>query len=144
MSKCNKIFSCVQTFVMLFLMICNSGSVISNAKKSVAFQCAWHHCGCKSEAYCKTHCCCEFYKNQDKLQNDSNEQNDGFRVFMSSVNCKYGSNPLASVTFTAKYLLENQIQPIKESFMCFLVNDTSITLPDPFVSPPKKPPRPFA
>ena len=142
MSKCNKIFACIQTFVILFLMICHGGSVISNAKKSGAFPCAGHQCGCKSEADCKTHCCCAPDENQNKFHNSS-EKHNGFRAFISSINCKYGNDPLTTITFTAKYMLESQILPIKESFLCFLFNDTSINLPEVFTPPPEKPPRRF-
>ncbi len=140
MSKCNKIFACIQTFVILFLMVCNSGSIISSAKKSGAFPCEGHQCGCKSEADCKTHCCCAPDENQNKFHNSS-EKHNGFRAFISSVNCKYGNDPLTTITFTAKYMLESQILPIKESFLCFLFNDLSIRLPEVYIAPPEKPPR---
>lgn len=142
MSKCNKIFACIQTFVILFLMICHGGSVISNAKISGAFPCAGHQCGCKSEADCKTHCCCAPDENQNKFRSNSENQN-GFKTFISSINCKYGNEPLTTITFTAKYILESQVRPIKESFLCFLSNDTSFHLPEAIVSPPEKPPRYF-
>jgi len=139
MSKCNKIFACIQIFVILFLMVCNGGSVISNAKKSGAFPCAGHQCGCKSEADCKTHCCCAPDENQNKFHNNSKNQNV-FKTFISSINCKYGNDPL-TISFTAKYMLERQVRPIKEAFLCFLSNDISIHLPEVFVAPPEKPPR---
>ena len=142
MSKCNKIFACIQTCVILFLMICHGGSVISNAKKSGAFPCAGHQCGCKSEADCKTHCCCAPDENQNKFRNNSKNQN-GFKTFISSINCKYGNDPLTTISFTAKYMLNGQVLPIKESFLCFLFNDTSINLPEVFTSPPEKPPKLF-
>ena len=142
MSKCNKIFACIQTCVILFLMICHGGSVISNAKKSGAFPCAGHQCGCKSEADCKAHCCCAPDENQNKFHNSS-EKHNGFRAFISSVNCKYGNDPLTTITFTAKYILESHVRPIKESFLCFLSYDTSFHLPEVIVSPPEKPPRCF-
>ena len=142
MSKCNKIFACIQTFVILFLMVCNGGSVISYAKKSDAFPCEGHQCGCKSEADCKTHCCCAPDENQNKFRSNSENQN-GFKIFISSINCKYGNGPLTTITFTAKYILKSQIRPIKESFLCFLSNDTSFHLPEAIVSPPEKPPRYF-
>ena len=139
MSKCNKIFACIQTFVILFLMVCNGGSVISYAKKSDAFPCEVHQCGCKSEADCKTHCCCAPDENQNKFHNNSKNQNV-FKTFISSINCKYGNDPL-TISFTAKYMLERQVRPIKEAFLCFLSNDISIHLPEVFVAPPEKPPR---
>ena len=140
MSKCNKIFACIQTFVIFFLMVCCGGNIISSAKKSGAFPCEEHQCGCKSEADCKTHCCCAPGENQNKFRNSS-EKHNGFRAFISSVNCKYGNDPLTTITFTAKYILEDKVPPIKELFLCFLFNDVSIHLPEVFVAPPEKPPR---
>ncbi|MBM2833550.1 MAG: hypothetical protein HW406_711 [Candidatus Brocadiaceae bacterium] len=139
MSKCNKIFACIQTFVILFLMICHGGSVISNAKKSGAFPCAGHQCGCKSEVDCKTHCCCAPDENRNKFRNNSENQT-GFKTFISSINCKYGNDPL-TISFTAKYILERQDTLTKESFLCFLFNDLSIRLSEVFVALPEKPPR---
>ena len=139
MSKCNKIFACIQTCVILFLMICHGGSVISNANKSGAFPCARHQCGCKSEADCKTHCCCAPDENQNKFHNNG-EKPKGFRTFISSINCKYGNDPL-TISFTAKYMLESRDTLTKEAFLCFLSNDISIHLPEVFVTPPEKPPR---
>jgi len=139
MSKCNKIFACIQTCVILFLMICHGGSVISNAKKSGAFSCAGHQCGCKSAADCKTQCCCAPDENQNKFRSNSENQN-GFKIFISSINCKYGNEPL-NISFTAKYMLESRDTLTKESFLCFLSNDISIRLPEVFVAPPEKPPR---
>lgn len=139
MSKCNKIFACIQTCVILFLMICHGGSVISIAKKSGAFPCAGHQCGCKSEADCKTHCCCAPDENQNKFRNNSENLNR-FKTFISSINCKYGNDPL-TISFTAKYMLESRDTLTKESFLSFLFNDLSIRLPEVFVAPPEKPPR---
>lgn len=140
MSKCNKIFACIQIFVIIFLMVCNGGGVVSSAKKSDAFPCEGHQCGCKSEADCKAHCCCVPDENQNKFHNSS-EKHNGFRAFISSVNCKYGNDPLTTITFTAKYVLESQDTLIKESFLCFLLHDTSVHLPEVFLPPPEKPPR---
>ena len=139
MSKCNKIFACIQTFVILFLMVCNGGSVISYAKKYDAFPCEVHQCGCKSAADFKTHCCCAPDESQNKFHNSSEKQN-GFKTFISSVNCKYGNEPL-TISFTAKYMLESLNTQTKESFLSFLFNDLSIRLPEVFVAPPEKPPR---
>ena len=139
MSKCNKIFACIQTCVILFLMICHGSGIISNAKKSGAFPCAGHQCGCKSDADCKTHCCCAPDENQNKFRNNSENQK-GFRTFISSINCKYGNDPL-TISFTAKYMLESRDTLTKEAFLCFLSNDISIRLPEVFVPPPEKPPR---
>ena len=142
MSKWNKIFACIQTFVILFLMVCNGGSIISNAKNSDAFPCEEHQCGCKTVVDCKVHCCCAPDENKNKLSNNG-EKHNGFNTFISSINCKYGNEPLTTITFTAKYILKSQVRPIKESFLCFLSNDTSFHLPEAIVSPPEKPPRYF-
>ncbi|CAG1771570.1 hypothetical protein BAC3_01914 [uncultured bacterium] len=142
MSKSNKILSYIQILVIVCMMLCNDGIRVTSVTKSEDFPCKGHRCGCKSESDCKAHCCCGLFKNHDKFQN-SNEQRNGFHVFISSVNCKYGSDLLSSITFTAKYILENQVQPIKESFLCFLSHDISIDLLEVFLSPPGKPPRHF-
>ncbi len=139
MSKCNKIFSCIQTFVMLLLMVCNGGSIISSAKESGAFPCEGHQCSCKYEADCKTHCCCAPDENQNKFRSNSENQN-GFKTFISGINCKYG-NDLLTISFTAKYMLESRDTLTQESFLSFLFNDLSIRLPEVSIAPPEKPPR---
>jgi len=141
--KSNKTLAYIQILVIVCLMVCNDGIKVTSVKKSGEFPCKEHQCGCKSESDCMTHCCCGLYKNQGKFQNNGNEQKNSFQVFMSSVNCKYGNDPLASITFTAKYILESQVQPIKESFLYFLSHDISISLREVFASPPEKPPRYF-
>lgn len=142
MSKYNKIFACIQICVILFLMACSGGNIITNAKKSGAFPCEEHQCGCKSEADCKTHCCCAPDENQNKFRNNSENQN-GFKTFISSLNCKYGNDPLTSITFTAKYIMESRVQTIKESFLCFLCSEAPTNIPDVLIPPPEKPPRYF-
>ena len=142
--KSSKILAYIQILTIVCLMVCNDGVRVNSVKKSGEFPCKRHQCGCKSESDCEAHCCCGLYKHQGKFQNNGNEQKNSFQVFMSSVNCKYGNDPLASITFTAKYILESQVQPIKESFLCFLFSNTSICPPDVFVSPPEKPPQNFA
>ena len=143
MSKGNKIFACIQTFVILFLMVCHGGSIINFAKKSGEFPCKEHHCGCKSEFDCKTHCCCAPRQDHDKFQNKTENQKGSFQVFISSINCKMGNDLLTSINFTAKYILESKVQPLKETFLCFLLHDTSVHLPEVFLSPPEKPPKFF-
>ena len=143
MSKSNKILSYIQILVIVCMMLCNDGIRVTSVTKSEDFPCKGHRCGCKLESDCKVHCCCELYKNQDKFRDNNSEQKNSFRVFISSINCKYGSDPLTSITFTAKYILENQVQPIKESFLCFLFHDISSDLLEVFLSPPGKPPRHF-
>ena len=144
MSKVTPIITYLQIIVIACLTICNDCSIVNFPKQSDTFPCKGHQCGCKSEYDCKTHCCCGFYKDHEKYQNPSKQQKNMFNTFVSNVNCKYGNDPLNSITFTAKYILENQVQPIKELFMGFLFTSNSITLPDPFLPPPEKPPRRFA
>lgn len=135
-----------QILIVLCLMMCSGGAVVrtfkKTSKKTDAFPCAGHHCGCKSESDCRTHCCCAPYENYDTYHNNSERQRNGLRVFISSINCK-NSDP-TSITFAAKYIVKNQVQPIEEAFHCFLFRGTSIYLPEVFVSPPEKPPRPLS
>ena len=142
MSKRNRILAIVQVLIIVSLMLCNGGVSGNLPKKYDAFPCKDHQCGCKSESDCKTHCCCVPDENLNKFSNNSEKQNR-FKTFISSINCKYGNDPLTTITFTAKYILERQVRPIKESFLCFLSNDTSFHLPEAIVSPPEKPPRYF-
>ena len=144
MSKRNKILAYVQILVLVCLMVCNGGITVNSSRKSDSFPCKGHQCGCKSEWDCMTHCCCFAHENQDEFQNNNEKQKNGFHTFISSVNCKSGNDPLTGITFTAKYILEGKVQPIKESFLCFLFNDTSNSIPEVIISPPEKPPRYFA
>ncbi|KAA0242180.1 MAG: hypothetical protein DYG83_12390 [Candidatus Brocadia sp. AMX2] len=139
--KSHKILTYIQISVIVCLLICNGGISVNSVRESDGFPCKGHQCGCKSESDCRTHCCCGVYKNRDKFQ--SNEQKSSFHVFMSSINCTYGNDPLTGVTFTAKYMVGDQVQQIKESFLCFLSCDISNSLLEVFASPPKKPPRHF-
>ena len=142
MSKCNKIFACIQIFVIIFLMVCNGGIVVNPAIKSDEYPCKDHQCGCKSESDCKTHCCCAPNGNQNTFPAYSEKQN-GFKTFISSVNCKYGNDPLTPITFTAKYILGSRVQTIKETFLCFLCSEAPSNIPDVVIFPPEKPPRYF-
>ena len=137
-----KILSYTQILVIVCLAFFSAGIPVNSFRKSGEFPCKEHHCGCKSEFGCKTHCCCAPDENQNKFRNNSKNQN-GFKTFISSINCKYGNDPLTTISFTAKYMLNGQVLPIKESFLCFLFNDTSINLPEVFTSPPEKPPKLF-
>lgn len=143
MSKSNRILAIVQILIIVSLMLCNGGVSGNLPKKSEIFPCKGHQCGCKSESDCKTHCCCAPYENHHEFQTNSQEQKNGFRAFMSSVNCKYGNNPLTSIIVAVKYILEDKIHLKKESFLCFLFSVASIFIPEAFVSPPEKPPRFF-
>ena len=141
MSKRDQILSYIQILVMVCLMVCNGEIAVNNSRKSDSFPCKGHQCGCKSESDCKTHCCCAPYENHHEFQTNRQEQKNGFRAFMSSVNCKYGNNPLTSIIVAVKYILEDKIHLKKEAFLCFLFSDASIFIPEVIVSPPEKPPR---
>lgn len=143
MNKISPIIIYLQIILLACLTICNDCSIISLPKQADAFLCEGHQCGCKSAYDCKTHCCCEVYQNHVNFQHNENEQKNSFQVFISSVNCKYGNDPLISITFMVKYILEGKVRPIKESFLCFLSQDISISPLKVFVSRPKKPPRHF-
>ncbi len=142
--KRSKILAYIQISVIVCLMSFNGGIRLNSYWKTEEFPCKGHQCGCKSESDCKTHCCCGLYKNRGAVQSNDNEPKTGFQVFISSVNCKYGGDPLTTITFTAKYVLVSQVQPIRESFLCFLPQDISISLLEVFIAPPETPPRHFA
>lgn len=140
MSRKNKALAYIQMLIVLCILPCNSGRAVNLPIKTSEFPCSEHQCGCKSALDCKTHCCCASYNNHDEFENSSKKQS-GFHAFMSSVDCKYGSDLLTNITFTAKYIVESRIQPAQESFLCFLFYRTTIHLPEIMVSPPEKPPR---
>lgn len=139
MNKRNQMLSYIQILVIISLMFCNNGVRGNFTWKSEEFPCKEHQCGCKSASDCKVGCCCTFCEDPVNYQNNS-VQKSGLQVFISSVKCKYGSGP-SSITFSAKYILENHIQPVGESFLCFLPHDISIYPLEVFLSPPEKPPR---
>ena len=138
-----KIFSYTQILVIVCLTFFSAGIPVNSFRKSGEFSCKEHHCGCKSEFDCKTHCCCAPRQDHDKFQNNTENQKGSFQVFISSLNCKMGNDLLTSINFTAKYILESKVQPLKETFLCFLLHDTSVHLPEVFLSPPEKPPKFF-
>lgn len=140
MSRKNKVLACIQILIVLCILPCNSGRAVRLPIKTGEFLCKGHQCGCKSALDCKAHCCCSSYKNYNELK-DSSKKQSGFRAFMSNIDCKYGSDPLTNTTFTDKYIAENQVQPIQESFLYFLFCNISIYLPEIIASPPEKPPR---
>lgn len=140
MRNTNKIFSYIQILVMVYLMACSEDKGRIFFSQAENFPCAGHQCGCKTEADCKTHCCCSPHKNHNNFQNNSENYNS-FRVFISSLNCKYGSNVLTTITFQSKYVLADKIRPITASFLCFLVSNTVISSPEILASPIEKPPR---
>ena len=137
MYKSHRTLSYILILIILCLTVCNRGMAVNSFKKTGEFSCKGHQCGCKSESDCKIHCCCGHF------QYKRGKQKNGLQSFISSVNCKFGDNPVSGITFSAKYILESNVMPINESFLCFLPHGTSIYLPDIFVSPPEKPPRNF-
>ncbi len=142
MKNINKVFSYIQILVIVCLMAMSEDRGRVFFSKSENFPCAAHQCGCKTEADCKAHCCCSPHKNYDKFQNNS-EKHKSFRVFISSLNCKYGNNALTGITFHSEYVLTDKIQPITESLLCFLISNTVIPSPEILPSPIEKPPRYF-
>ena len=142
MRNINKIFSYVQILVIVCLMAMSEDRGRIFFSKSENFPCAEHQCGCKTEADCKAHCCCSPHKDHNEFQNNS-EKHNSFRVFISSLNCKYGNNTLTGITFQSKYILADKIQAITGSFLCFLISNTVIPSPEILASPIEKPPRYF-
>lgn len=143
MSKSNRILAIVQILIIVSLMLCNGGVSENLPDKSEIFPCKAHQCGCKTEYDCKTHCCCANHENSDTLDIQNNTQGNSFRAFVSSINCKYGSESFKSIDSSVKYMFENSVKPLSETFLCFLPHNSSIRLPEAFVSPPEKPPRFF-
>jgi len=144
-NKKNKIIACIQILIIIYLALCNSVTAAKFSKKSSASNYKGNQCCCKSESDCKSCCCAINQKNNDKsFQNDGKWQKDKYHIFINSVNCKSGNDPLTNITITVKYTFERPIQPAKETFLCFLINNISIYHPEIIATPPEKPPRHFA
>lgn len=141
MSKMNKVLACIQIFIFLSLTWCSSVTTIGSFKKSDAFPCKDHACGCKSEADCKAHCCCSPQGNQLASQYDVKKQKNSLQSFISSVKCKSGSNAVTLVKAELKYILDDDFISPHITFLCFLASDTMTHLCEVMVSPPEKPPR---
>src|SRR5574341_1875280 len=131
MGKSNKILAYVQILAIVCLMACNGSISARSSQKSNSLPCKGHQCGCKSELDCIMHCCCFTNEKHEKFQSNGRERKGGIRAFISSVNCKNGNDPLTGITFTAKYIVESKVQSGKESFLCFLFNESSIFIPMP-------------
>ena len=145
MSKINKVIACIQILIFLSLIVWSgSGATIGSFKKSGEFPCKEHACGCKSEADCKTHCCCSPQENQRTSQYDGTKQRNSLRSFINSLKCKSGSDAITFINTNFKYILEDKstIHPL--TFFCFLTGDAAVHLREVMVSPPEKPPRCFA
>ncbi|UJS17615.1 MAG: hypothetical protein L3J17_00790 [Candidatus Jettenia sp.] len=141
MSKRNTILTYMQILVVLCVLACNSDRAVNVPLKSAEFPCKGHQCGCKAELDCRERCCCALHENRNNFLNNSEEQKNGFRVFISTINCKYGNEAFTGINFTGKYILEDNVQPIKASFLYFLSHTISIPISEGIVSLPKKPPR---
>jgi hypothetical protein len=139
MNKQNKILSCIQVLVIVFLIACSGGTSVKLSRQSGKFLCEEHQCGCKSEFDCMTNCCCTFSENPNVFQNN----NKSLQAFISSINCNYGNDPLTGIAVTTKYIKEDKVRPIEESFLCFLFSTTSIYPSEIIPSHPEKPPRYF-
>lgn len=144
MSKINKVIACIQILIFLSLTLCSSGVTLSLSGKSDEFPCKDHQCGCKSEADCKTNCCCSPRGNQLKSQNSVQKQKNGFHSFISSVRCKSGSDAIAFTSIELNYILEDYFTIPSITFFCFLAGDTLAHIHEVMVSPPEKPPRCFS
>lgn len=141
MSKRNKILTYIQVLVVLCILACNSDRAVNFSLKSDEFPCKGHQCGCNTEPDYRERCCCAVNENRNNFLNNSQKQKNGFRIFISSIHCKYGNEAFTGISFTGKYILEDNVQPIKESLLYFLFNTISIPISEGMVSPPKKPPR---
>lgn len=141
MNKFCKILSCIQILVMICLMVCTAGIRTDFSQRPGAYPCKKHQCGCKSETDCKTHCCCALQKNSYRTQENNNEQRSSLQVFISSVDCRYGNDPMTIIAFAAEYIVEGNAQPAKELFLYFLRDTISIYSPEVCILPPEKPPR---
>lgn len=144
MGKMNKVLACIQIFIFLSLTVCSSGTTINSLKKSDAFPCKEHGCGCKSEADCKTHCCCSPQENPLTSQRNGTKQKNGLQSFISSLKCKSGSDAITFINANLKYILEDKSAIPPMTFFSFLAGDTLAHLREVMVSPPDKPPRCFA
>ncbi len=144
MSKMNKVIAGIQILIFLSLTLCSSGINIRLSGKSDEFPCKDHQCGCKSEADCKTNCCCSPHGNQLMSQHDAKTKKNSLQSFISSLRCKSGSDAITCINAELKYVLEDYfvIPPI--TFFCFLAGDTLAHIHEVMVSPPEKPPRCFS
>lgn len=141
MSKINKVLACIQILIFLGLTLCSSGVTVISPGKSGEFPCKDHECGCKSEADCKTHCCCSPQGNQSTSQYGVKKQKDSLQSFISSLRCKSGSDAITCINAELKYVLGDDCEIPKITFLYFLANNTIVHLCEPMVSPPEKPPR---
>ncbi len=142
MSKVNKFIACVQILIFLSLALCSSEVVtISLSGKSGEFPCKDHQCGCKSEADCKTNCCCSPQGNQSTSQYSVKKQKDSLQTFISSLKCKSGNDAITCINAELKYVLEDKLIISPITFFCFLSGDTLAHIREVMVSPPEKPPR---
>lgn len=138
-----KIVTYIQILVTVCLVSCNTGIIINCPKKQVAFPCKEHACGCKSEADCMTNCCCFPSGDLSESQNVVRKQKNGLFSFISSVQCKTGSEAIAFINSNLEYTLEDYTVVHRLAFLCFLTNNPLIHPCEPMVSPPEKPPRYF-
>ncbi|MGQ3683422.1 MAG: hypothetical protein ACUBOA_00095 [Candidatus Loosdrechtia sp.] len=139
MKKPNKILSCIQVLIIVFLMMWCGGTSLKLPLRTGGFPCKEHQCGCKSEFDCMTNCCCSFSENPNAFQIN----NKSLHAFISSINCNYGNDPFTGITIAAKYIKENDIHLAGESFFCFLSYTTQLYPSQIIASRPEKPPRYF-
>ncbi len=141
MNKINKVIACIQILVFLSLILFSSGITVNSSGKSNEFACKEHECGCKSEADCRTNCCCLPHRSHLKSHHGVKKQKNSFQSFISSLKCKSGSDVITLINTELKYILEDYFVIPRMAFSCFLVSDTIAHLCEVMLSPPEKPPR---
>lgn len=139
MAKRNKILVYFQILIVICLMLCNCAITSKSIRKSSVLNYKESQCCCKLESDCNN-CGCVPGGNKGSFRENSKEPNS-FHTFIGSINCKLGNDPLTNINFVVKYLSEEQIQPAKETFLCFLTRDFTIFHPKEIINLPEKPPR---
>jgi len=143
MSRSGKFIIYVQILVTVCLALCTTSIINNCPKKPGAFPCKEHVCGCKSETDCMTHCCCFPAGDSQGIHNNAKEDKSGLLSFISSLQCKSGSDAVSFINSNLKYIVEVNTISHQLVFLCFLSNVPFIHPCEPIVSPPEKPPRYF-
>lgn len=141
MNKIHKVLACIQILVFFSLTWCSSGITTSLSGKFAEFPCNDHKCGCHSSDDCKTHCCCVPQGSQVTDHHGIKKQKNGLQSFISSLQCKLGSDAVTSINVELKYILEDHFVIPQITFLGFLTSDTLARIREVMVSPPEKPPR---
>ncbi|MCE7911785.1 MAG: hypothetical protein DCC43_08225 [Candidatus Brocadia sp.] len=141
MRKVNKVIAAIQIFIFFSLTLCDGGIPFNVSVKSGEYPCKDHACGCKSESDCKARCCCSPRGNASASQSDVKNPKDSFQSFISSLQCKSGSDAVTIMHVDLKFIPDNDGLISSITFLCFLTSDTVVYPGEPMVSPPEKPPR---